>query len=109
MGIDISNKLMLVPIDQKGLFAAIQSAADAGFDGDFHCAVSHLGLDYASPWFDASISDCDFGVEMPIPSYTDLIDSESKWFDCLHEAQDKIEKLLGWEANTKLSSFQHVY
>lgn len=109
MGIDISSKLLLVPTDQKRLFELIQAKADEEFDGDFHYVLDSLGFDYASPWYDASLEYCDVGIQMPVATYSDLIDSESKWFDCLHTAQTKIDSLMGWETPTKLSSFQHVY
>lgn len=110
MGIDISNKLMLVPTDQKTLFDRIKAEADELFDGDIIGTAIELGLDYASPWFDATPKDCDFGVEMPSPTYDDLIDSESKWFYALHKAQTILCNLLEVEiVDTKLDSFQDVY
>lgn len=109
MGIDIGNKLMLVPTEQDLLHSAIQLVANEKFDGDFWTAMDDLGLDYASPWYDASISNCDIGISMPTPTYEDLIDHESSWFEALHEAQDKLNSILGEGVGTKLDSFQHVY
>jgi hypothetical protein len=109
MGIDIGNKLMLVPTDQDLLHSAIQLYADDETDGDFWTAMSCLDLDYASPWYDADISDCDIGISMPTPTYEDLIDVESNWFKALHEAQDKLNSIIGENVDTKLDSFQHVY
>ena len=109
MGIDIGNKLMLVPTDQGLLRSAIQLSADELYDGDFYDALDNLGLDYASPWFDADQECWDIGVSMPVANYDDLIDHESNWFACLFEAKDKLTTILGQEVDTKLDSFQHVY
>ena len=110
MGIDINSKLMLVPTNQRALFARIKAEADELFDGDIIGAAIELGLDYASPWFDAAPTDCDFGVEVPSPTYDDLIDPESKWFDSIHNAQNLICELLEEvDVDTKLDSFQNVY
>lgn len=109
MGIDIGNKLMLVPTDQELLHSAIELIADEEFDGDFYSAMDDLGLDYASPWYDADRDSWDIGISMPTPTYEDLIDQESSWFEALHEAQDKLNSILGEGVGTKLDSFQHVY
>ncbi len=109
MGIDIGNKLMLVPTEQDLLHSAIQLVADEKFDGDFWTAMDDLGLDYASPWYDASMSNCDIGVSMPTPTYDDLMDQNSKWYDALQAAKDKLDIILDESVDTKLDSFQHVY
>jgi hypothetical protein len=110
MGIDIDSKLMLVTVDQEALHKAVKDKADEEFDGDFHTALAELGLDYASPWFDASIQHWDIGVELPVAKWDDLIDQESKWFESVFEAQGLLAKILGEEIpDTKLQSFQHVY
>lgn len=108
MGIDISNKLMLVTTDQELLHSAIQLIADEE-GSDFYDVMDDLGLDYASPWYDADRDSWDIGISMPTPTYEDLIDHESSWFEALHEAQDKLNSILGEEVGTKLDSFQHVY
>jgi hypothetical protein len=109
MGIDIGNKLMLVPTDQDLLHSAIQLSADELYDGDFYDALDNLGLDYASPWYDAKHSAWDIGISMPTPTYEDLNYRQSKWFDALHEAQGKLNDIVGEFVDTKLDSFQHVY
>ncbi len=110
MGIDIESKLMLVPRNQEALHQAVRTKADEEFDGDFHTALEELGLDYASPWFDADIECLDIGVELPVALYEDLIDQESKWWDSLFTAQTLIGNVLGEEIpDTKLDSFQHVW
>jgi hypothetical protein len=110
MGIDIGNKLMLVPTDQGLLRSAIQLVADEEYGGDFYEALYSLDLDYASPWFDADRESLDIGISMPTPTYEDLIDSQSSWFEALHEAQDKLGGMFaGGYVATKLDSFQHVY
>jgi len=105
MGIDIGNKLMLVPTDQDLLHSAIELIADEEFDGDFYSALDNSGLDYASPWYDADRDSWDIGISMPTPTYEDLIDHESSWFEALHEAQDKLNSILGEGVSTKLDSF----
>jgi hypothetical protein len=110
MGIDIDSKMMLVPVNQETLHKVVQAKADEEFDGDFHTALEELGLDYASPWFDADIDCLDLGVELPVAKWDDLIDHESKWFESVFEAQGLLAKILGEEIpDTKLQSFQHVY
>jgi hypothetical protein len=108
MGIDIGNKLMLVPTDQELLHSAIDLIADEE-GNDFYDVLDDLGLDYASPWYDADRDSWDIGISMPTPTYEDLIDHESSWFEALHEAQDKLNSILGEGVDTKLDSFQHVY
>jgi hypothetical protein len=109
MGIDIGNKLMLVPTDQDLLHSAIQLSANELYDGDFYDALDNLGLDYASPWYDADRDSWDIGISMPTPTYEDLIDQNSRWFDALQAAKDKLDIIIGEDVSTKLDSFQHVY
>jgi hypothetical protein len=110
MGIDIESKLMLVPRSQGALHEAVRAKADEEFDGDFHTALEELGLDYASPWFDADIEDLHIGVELPVAIYPDLIDLESNWWGTFFAAQTLIGNILGEEIpDTKLDSFQHVW
>jgi hypothetical protein len=109
MGIDISNKLMLVPTDQDLLRSTIQLIADEEYDGDFYSALDNLGFDYASPWYDAGSDSWDIGISMPVPTYEDLMDQNSSWFDALQAAKDKLDIILGEGVDTKLDSFQHVY
>jgi hypothetical protein len=110
MGVDIGNKLMLVPTDQALLHSAIRLVANEQHSGDFYTALDNLGLGYASPWYDADPSDWDIGVEMASPTYDDLVDGYSSWFQSLHEAQDLLDGIIGQEmVETKLDSFQHVY
>ncbi len=109
MGIDIGNKMMLVPTEQDLLHSAIQLVANEKFDGDFWTAMDDLGLDCASPWYDASMSNCDIGISMPTPTYEDLMDQNSSWFEALQAAKDELDIILDESVDAKLDSFQHVY
>lgn len=107
MGIDIDSKLMLVT-DYDKTYEAVLKYAEENTGGDVYGATGELNLDVASPWFDAGIDECYIGVELPTPTYEDLLDQESCWWDELNKAKDLLFKLTG-EDSCKLDSFQNVW
>lgn len=107
MGIDYGSKLLLIP-DSSNVYGIVCNYAEEHFDGDFYSALDELGLTSASPWYDAGWSDLDIGVELPRPTYEDLLNQESRWWDELNKAKELLDKLFG-EGNPKLYDCQDIY
>jgi len=107
MGIDIDSKLMLVA-DQTKTHEVVEKHSEENFGGDFYSSAEDLGLDVASPWYDSGHNNWFIGVDMPAPTYEDLLDQESCWWDELNKAKDLLFKLTG-EDSCKLDSFQNVW
>lgn len=106
MGIDISSKLLLVP--SVDIHSALNEYAEEDCHGDFWQAVDDKGLDYASPRYDSSPDDWVVGVSLPRPTYEDLLDQESEWWDSLNKAKDLLTSICG-ECDCTLTDAQHVY
>ncbi len=107
MGLDISNKLLVVhsETDTGTLEALFEDHEESLYLGEI---LDELELEYASPWFDADPEDWNIGVEISSPTYEQLLDQESPWWDELNSAVDKLNKIFG-EGDIRLDSFQHVY
>jgi len=110
MGIDIGSKLMLVPVDMEPLYTAMKAITEEPLSGcDWVGEAADLaGIDYASPYYDSDPADWDFGISLPAPSYEDLLDQESKWWDALNEAQTMLSHILGEGVETKLKALKDV-
>jgi hypothetical protein len=109
MGIDIDSKLMLVPTYQKELHVVVQELADEHYDGDFYDALDNLGLEYASPWYDADVKHWDIGVAIPAATFEDIENPNSEWHSAVAHAQILLEEIVGIGVDTKLDSFKHVW
>jgi hypothetical protein len=110
MGIDIGSKLMLVPVDMEPLYQAMKAITEEPLSG---CkwvgeAADLAGIDYASPWYDSGDEHWDFGISLPSPTYEDLLDQESKWWDALNEAQTLLSHILGEGIETELKALNNV-
>lgn len=106
MGIDYGSKLLLIP-DIHNAYSILEEYSEKEFDGDIWSAIDELGLGSASPWYDSSPSDRDIGVSLPSPTYEDLLDQQSPWWDELNKAKDLLDKLFG-EGNHQLGAYQHI-
>lgn len=106
MGVDYGSKLLLVP-DNPNTYSILEEYSEKEFRGDFHSALDRLGLDSASPWYDSGWCEWDIGVCLPSPTYEDLLDQESLWWDELNKAKDLLDKLFG-EGNHQLGAYQDI-
>lgn len=106
MGVDVRNKLLVVhsETDTGTLEALFEHNEELGI-GDI---LEELELEYASPYYDSCPTDWDIGVEISSPTYEQLLDQESPWWDELNSAVDKLNRIFG-EGTVRLDSFQHVY
>lgn len=110
MGIDINSKLMLVPEDMESLYKTLQAVVEEPLSG---CkwvaeAADLAGISYSSPWYDSDPKHWDYGISLPSPTYEDLLDQESKWWDLLNEAQTLLSHTLGEGITTKLVAVNDV-
>lgn len=106
MGVDYSSKLLLVP-EHTNPFEVVEDYSQKEWGGDFYSAADDLGLTTASPWYDAGYDNCEIGVELPHPTYEDLLDQESRWWDELNKAKDLLDKVFG-EGNHTLKALQDI-
>lgn len=105
MGIDIESKLMLVP---KGVNVYNHLSTTYPDVDDYWNLLDELGLDYSSPYFDADREHWVVGISMCCPSYEDLLDQESSWWDELNEAKDTLNKIFG-DCNARLEDVPNVW
>ncbi len=105
MGIDIESKLMLIP---KGVNAYEHLSENYPDVEDYWSLLDDLGLDYSSPWYDCDKEDLVVGVNMRRPSYENLLDQESRWWDELNEAKDTLNKIFG-ERDARLEDVPNVW
>lgn len=69
----------------------VRSGADMTYD-DY---LFRLGLKYASENVNDDPSDWIVGIEMKKPSYADMLDQESAWWDSLNSGVAHLSKVLG--------------
>ncbi len=106
MGQSISSKLLVVhsEIDIETLQAMFNEEDNLSI-GDI---IEELGLESASPWYDSPPENWNIGVEISSPTYEQMLDQESPWWDELNAAVDKLNELFG-EGTISLDSFQNIY
>lgn len=105
MSIDIESMLMLVP---KGVNVYDHLSATYPDVNDYWSLLDELGLDYASPYYDADRKHLVVGIKVLRPSYEDLLDQESSWWDKLNEAKDKLNKIFG-DCDARLEDAPNVW
>ena len=106
MGQDISNKLLVV--HSQTCTGTLEEIFDEENGLGIEEILEELGLESASPWYGSSPENWDIGVEISSPTYEQMLDQESPWWDELNAAVDKLNKLFG-EGTVRLDSFQDVY
>jgi hypothetical protein len=108
MSVDISSKLMLVPVNKKKLFEKLHDVAEN--EGmQVWQVIEDFDLEYASPWYDADPDSLDIGVELFSPAIEDITNLHSDWHIDLQRAKEKLASLIGSDEQLVLRSFQHVY
>lgn len=96
MSIDISAKLMLVP--DVDVYKHFESQLT---ELPFYEILEDLGLDYASPWFDADPSEWVVGIELKPASYSDLHEGLTCWWTDYHNAVQDLQDLFGFGCTLK--------
>jgi hypothetical protein len=108
MSVDISSKLMLVPVNKKKLFERLHDVAEN--EGmQVWQVIEDFELEYASPWYDANQDSLDIGVELFSPAIEDITNLHSDWHIDLKCAEEKLSALIGSDEQLVLRSFQHVW
>lgn len=105
MGIDIESKLMLVPkgVDVYNHLSTTYPDAEC-----YWVLLDELGLDHSYPHLNADPEDWIVGISMCCPSYDDLLDQESNWWDELNEAKDTLNKIFG-DCDARLEDVPNVW
>ncbi len=109
MGVDYSSRLLVV-ID-KNIVPLLEDMLDPEeYEdyGDVNGVIEELGLDYASPWYDADISYWTIGFRISNPTYDDLRNQESEWWDEFNKYGAELNRLFG-EGEISLEAHQHIY
>lgn len=107
MGTSIGSKLLLVH-SETSTDRLEELFEDSEEDLSIADILEELELDSASPYYDSDSTEWSIGVELESPSYEDLLDQESPWWDKLNQAGDKLHNLFG-DGDISLGSFQDVY
>ena len=105
MGQSITSKLLVVHSETCTGTLEEMFEEEGLYLGDI---LEELGLTDASPWYDSSSENWEIGVEISSPTYEQMLDQESPWWDELNAAGDKLNKLFG-EGTIRLDSFPDVY
>lgn len=105
MGIDIESKLMLVPKGVDVYDYLTTTYPDTNYYGEI---LDNLGLDHSSPHYDSDPEYWIVGISMSCPSYEDLLDQESKWWDDLNAGKGKLDEVFGL-CDAKLEDVPNVW
>ena len=109
MGIDYRSKLLVVfDGDIVSLLEDMLELEEYEDCSDVNDLIDELGLDSASPWYDAPQEEWAIGFKISDPSYEDLLDQESDWWDKFNEYATKLTELFG-EGDISLEAHHHIY
>lgn len=109
MGVDYSGKLMVgLPYDdidwcnlEKYLLEEFHEVIDED-DNDYWSMLDQADLTSASPYYDADISDCIIGFELP-----DLELTNRLWVEVIESKREQFKLIFG--KTPKLIGAQHIW
>ncbi len=109
MGIDYQSRMLVVfDGDVVSLLEDMLELEQYEDCSDVNDLIEELELDYASPWYDAPQSEWTIGFSISNPSYDQLLDQESLWWDEFNGYATRLTELFG-EGDISLEAHHHIY